>query len=613
MSPKPVSASAALRVARSKKVFPTEVFSGNVNAPWEVKCDICSQNLSTTYLKLHSAKEIGCIQCGKAQGAKKRGYRLTKASLENAGWELISPLSSYTNMYGLVDAIHIECRKQVRDVPQLLKLKRCQCEIDRAAAKIMAEGVAVARSHGGELLEKRYSGAREIANWKCSEGHTWPAQWGSVVGKAGTWCPFCSGRRAVTGVNDLATVNPILAGTFDRLKNAPLLPEELLPYSNKKVWWTCRLNHSYQATLSNRHGAGDGCPYCSNHKVLSGFNDLKTKDPEVAKNWHPTKNTLGAHEVTQKGNIRVWWLCENGHETFSYIPTRVDSRGRCSVCSGRELRKGLNDLSTVRPDVAKLWHPTKNGDLMPGDVLEWSNKWVWWLCQVGHDWRNSVHARSGGRGCPYCAYKKCWPGFNDLATTHSHLLKDWDYEKNTLDPTKIIAGGGHLVHWLCERHGGYETTTVTRAFGSETGCPSCAESGYRIHYRGLAYFIENKELNARKIGITNTHKTRRRLEGFQQAGWTIVSTWEHESGIVAKLLETALLKTWIRGELQLPAFLARQDMSNMNGHSETFSWEGPTNFEVCQKADGIFKTISRAAEINSAALIKASTKDGDEL
>ena len=611
MSPKVITASAALGVARTKQASPTEVFSGDTNAPWEAKCDICSQNFSTTYLKLYMAKEIGCVKCSKGQSAQKRAYRLTKASLEKAGWELLTPLTSYTTQFDLVDAKHLECQKQVRDAPHLLKLKRCQCAIDKEAAKKFAEGVAVAQSHGGELLEKAYTTSKDVANWKCKEGHTWPAQWESVVGKRGGWCPFCSGRQAITGVNDLATVNPILADTFDRIKNSPLVPEELLPYSSKKVWWTCPLKHSFDTKVANRHGLGNGCPYCSNHKVLSGFNDLKTKDPEVAKNWHPTKNVRGPHEVTRLANQKVWWLCESGHETFSRISTTVASRGRCTVCFGRVLEKGVNDLGTVRPDVAKLWHPTKNGDLTPGDVLEFSNKWVWWLCEVGHDWRNSVTNRSRGRGCTYCAYKKCWPGFNDFATTHPDLLKDWDYEKNTLDPTKIIAGGKHLVQWSCETHGRYEATTLNRAYGSETGCPSCAESGYRIYYRGLAYFIENKELRARKIGITNTHKTRRRLEGFQQAGWTIVSTWEHESGIVAKLLETALLKSWIRGELQLPAFLDRQDMSNLNGQSETFSEEGPTNFEVCQKADGIFKTISRAAEINSAALIKASTKDGD--
>ena len=40
--------------------------------------------------------------------------------------------------------------------------------------------------------------------------------------------------------------------------------------------------------------------------------------------------------------------------------------------------KGINDLETTCPDLAKEWHPTKNGDLKPTDVTSGTDKKGWW-------------------------------------------------------------------------------------------------------------------------------------------------------------------------------------------------------------------------------------------
>ena len=45
--------------------------------------------------------------------------------------------------------------------------------------------------------------------WRCSKGHEWEAVISDRV--RGNGCPFCSGRRAIKGKTDLATVNPELA------------------------------------------------------------------------------------------------------------------------------------------------------------------------------------------------------------------------------------------------------------------------------------------------------------------------------------------------------------------------------------------------------------------
>ena len=62
-----------------------------------------------------------------------------------------------------------------------------------------------------------------------------------------------------------------------------------------------------------------------------------------------------------------------------------------------------NCLATLNPELAKEWHPTKNGKLTPFDVSIGSNKKVWWKCDKGDDhvWKVSVNSRNNS-DCPFC-------------------------------------------------------------------------------------------------------------------------------------------------------------------------------------------------------------------
>ena len=71
-----------------------------------------------------------------------------------------------------------------------------------------------------------------------------------------------------------------------------------------------------------------------------------------------------------------------------------------------KLIKGVNDLATLRPDLAAQWHPTKNGDLKPTDVTSGSGRKVLWICPLGHEWQAVIYSRVKGNGCPICASNK---------------------------------------------------------------------------------------------------------------------------------------------------------------------------------------------------------------
>ncbi len=123
--------------------------------------------------------------------------------------------------------------------------------------------------------------------WKCSKGHEWQA---CISHRSkGNGCPYCSGRYPIKGENDLQTVNPTLAQEWNYEKNSGLTPMDVLPNSNKKIWWKCSKGHEWQAGIADRN-RGRGCPYCAGKRVLKGFNDLLTINPSLAKEWNYEKN-----------------------------------------------------------------------------------------------------------------------------------------------------------------------------------------------------------------------------------------------------------------------------------------------------------------------------------
>ena len=280
--------------------------------------------------------------------------------------------------------------------------------------------------------------------WKCSKGHEWQA---TIDRRSqGKGCPYCSGRDAIKGKNDLQTVNPALAKEWNYDKNNGLTPTDVLPSSNKKVWWKCGKGHEWQAMIRSRND-GRGCPYCSGRHAVNGKNDLQTVNPVLATEWNHERNCgLMPMDVLPNSNKKVWWKCSKGHEWQSTVANRNNGNG-CPYCLGRYAVKGENDLQTVNPALAKEWNYEKNDDLKPEEFTANSNKDVWWKCSKGHVWHASIANRSKGNGCPVCnsERKTSFPEYalayylkrSGLDVVHSYRAKG--YELDIYIPSLKIA------------------------------------------------------------------------------------------------------------------------------------------------------------------------------
>lgn len=240
--------------------------------------------------------------------------------------------------------------------------------------------------------------------WQCIKGHEWEAPILARTTKK-TGCPYCSGRNA-TKETCLSTVNPVLASQWSE-KNE-ITPDEILPSSGKKFWWKCKIGHEWESTVDKRT-QGRGCPYCSRKKASDEIN-LEKLYPEIASEWNYKKNgDLKPSMVLPKSTKELWWVCPKGHEYQSIVHYRTSGNHGCNICSGHIINQ-TNCLSTLFPEIALEWHPTKNAGLKSENISGKSLEKVWWKCKnfSHHEWCTTVISRTGfmKTNCPFCKSSK---------------------------------------------------------------------------------------------------------------------------------------------------------------------------------------------------------------
>ncbi len=271
--------------------------------------------------------------------------------------------------------------------------------------------------------------------------------------------------------------------------------------SNKKYWWKCEKGHQWLVSSYHRV-SGNGCPICSNKKLLVGYNDLQTMNPKVASEWHPTKNgNLKPCDVIYKTTKKIWWKCNDcGNEWMTAVRNRINRSSGCPTCAlikiGKEKSKNAlkNKGGIKNKTLIEEWDYKKNYPLTPNDITEGSNKIVFWKCKENHSWQAKIVNRKNGRGCPYCGNRKLLVGFNDFATIHPELLEEWDYDKNAdLKPENVMSGSRTKVWWKCKFGHSYQADLNHRTSPIATGCPICY-SGRQTSFAEQAVYYYIKQV-----------------------------------------------------------------------------------------------------------------------
>jgi hypothetical protein len=323
--------------------------------------------------------------------------------------------------------------------------------------------------------------------------------------------------------------------------------------------------------------------------VIVGVNDLATTHPELAKEahgWDPKTVIAGTGK-------KLEWKCSLGHVWLAGGNSRIRGTG-CSVCDNKKILIGYNDLATTHPELAKEAHGWD-----PKTVIAGTGKKLEWKCSLGHVWTASGDRRTNNIGCPICAGKKIFIGYNDLATTHPDIAAEafgWDPKTvsggsdkkrdwkcsfghvwngrvanrskgrgcpicshaeiligyNDLstthpqlakeavgwDPKTVSAGTDRQLEWKCQFGHQWITSGATRKRGR--GCPTCAKSGFDPNENGFVYFLIHHEWEIYQIGITNIPEDR--LARHKRNGFELLELRGPMDGHTTQELETALLR-----------------------------------------------------------------------
>ena len=370
--------------------------------------------------------------------------------------------------------------------------------------------------------------------WICDKGHEWESNvYNRAHGKNG--CPICANRMVLDGFNDLNTKFPDIAKQWNYKKNGDLKPSQVTYGSGKKVWWICDRGHEWESSINNRT-MGKNCPYCSRdtqtsfpeqaiyyyskkafkevynrykdkYEIDIYIKDISTGIEYDGRFFHDNQKSRETEKVKEKyfenKGITIYRIKENS-QTISkeknelYLYYDYDN-GKNLTSVLKELFSKLlvhnididvnrdyidiqeqyissikeNSILKANPELCSEWNYIKNKSITPDMISYSSAKKVWWTCPIcKNDYIASVYSRYNGTTCPYCTNRILVKGENDLTTTNPELAKEWNYKKNTIKPTDVVAGGKNKVWWICSNCG-YEWQAALFARNNGAGCPVC--------------------------------------------------------------------------------------------------------------------------------------------
>lgn len=276
----------------------------------------------------------------------------------------------------------------------------------------------------------------------------------------------------------LSEFSPELSKEWHPIKNGDKTPYNTGVGERYEAWWIFpyddletgkHFDFEWRARVDNRYyqrlkGKG-GCPFLSNEMIWPGYNDLQTKNPQIAKEWDYEKNGgITPDMVAPTTSDKYWWIIDYKKTDGTVVKLSWDaspserSRGEgCPYISNpmKRILVGFNDLESQYPELAKQWSP-KNIK-KPSEVFKGCNKdFIWHIEHYDErtgklfdfEWTAQVNQRNDdGSDCPYLSNKKSWPGFNDLESNFPEIAKEFDVEKNGVTPDEIVFSSKKKLFW----------------------------------------------------------------------------------------------------------------------------------------------------------------------
>lgn len=177
----------------------------------------------------------------------------------------------------------------------------------------------------------------DSAWWRCSCGNEWEALISNR--SRGCGCPECGRKKSARGRKvpkrgeSLSCKRPAVAALWHPTLNGSTLPEHVRPSTRDIFWWRDEHGHEWESSVYDQVACRSLCPLDSN-RLIAGLTDLATTHPELASQWHPTRNgNLTPADVKAGSDDVVWWHCEScKHEWPTAVCNRALAETGCGAC-----------------------------------------------------------------------------------------------------------------------------------------------------------------------------------------------------------------------------------------------------------------------------------------
>jgi len=342
----------------------------------------------------------------------------------------------------------------------------------------------------------------------------------------GHQCGYCSGTRV--DAEDAVTL--MKKNGFKALVSYP---------GSNKPWKSQCLNCKKitSPTYSNV-AKGIGCKFCSKRAV----------DPKDAVAAMKTRGFKTLEPFP--GAVAPWRVqCLTCKKKFEVPFHSLSTKNGCKYCAGKVV------------DESDLLIRLKELRLKP--MEDYQSAKVPWKCKClvcNHIVQPTWNRIKQGRGhCAYCAQRRV-----DIPLALKFM------KSVGLKPLVDFPGGNKP--WLCQCL--ICKAEVTPRWSDlrrgQGGCSNCADYGLNYQKPGYIYLITNSKLQAHKIGIANSYKSKKyddRMYNHEKQGWLLHKKKTFTTVKQASDIETSILK-WLRMDVGLPIALTAKQMPQ-GGHTET--------------------------------------------
>lgn len=250
--------------------------------------------------------------------------------------------------------------------------------------------------------------------WKCKKyQHSYLATTSTRI--AGSGCPYCSGKKVLSGFNDIVSHNHELRDEWDFEKNM-IEPESVYYTSGKKYYWNCKYCGE-EIFSAPRYHRNVGCAKCKHKMSIKNMHQRTVEKnggmfseeyKDLLLDWDYEANQNAGIDINSFApitSVKVFWKCHIcGYSWKQFVKRRKHENIGCPACSKHVVFSGFNDLKTESPELASEW--SEKNKISSSDVICGGQKSYIWKCRFcEYEWEATIRNRLMGTGCPKCKLK----------------------------------------------------------------------------------------------------------------------------------------------------------------------------------------------------------------